>query len=432
MEAKIKMATSLTLDNLIQLTSQGIDVMDYADIVQTYLNEFKGIYGQEIELDPRSGDGRFLYDRATVTNNELQVISQFYSQMNPSTATGYILDILSSLTNVEREAATSSQIKAKISNPTSSDITITNANYLSTADDSGNTWTAQSDVTIPLKIQANSYVYITYTASVTGKYNTSSLAFAVLNEQTSPLKITIETFSVGSAEETDNSLRYRRASDSSYGITVLEGVQGKLKKVFGVKDCYIQSYAGNVDESNICYVDNRQTSMPLHSVSILVRYDKINEPTKSRVAETIKNNITPSVMTNGTTYFNNLTDSGIVTQTRWYVVNKTTPTIIITLNNLYNFAGITTAQSIAASLVDYLNNLKINQTYNISQITSVIQGADPKYMSRATFDVGTVSGLWYGSERLNKGCYFDYGTRLGIDYSVTLSDDNTTITIKAL
>lgn len=423
---------SLSIDNFIQITSQGIEVMDYADIVQTLLGRYKAIYGIDIELDPRSGDGRFLYDIATIINSGAQVISQLVSAMNPSTSTGIFLDIISSLTGVERESATSSQIKAKISNPTSDDITITSLDYLNVVSDNGDIWTPQSDVTIPLKIQSNSSVEVIYTSPTLGKITTSSLNFATLNPQTTSLTITIETFSLGSEEETDNSLRYRRASDSTYGITVLEGVQGKVKKIFGVDDCYIQSYAGNSDESSTCYVDNEATTMPMHSISVLVRYNKVNEPTKSNIAETITNNLTPGVKTNGTTIYNRLSNNHVITQTSWYVVNKTSPTITITLSNLYNFGGTTTANAIASSLVDYLNNLKINQTYTLSNLISVIQGADPKYMSRNTYSVANVSGLLDGTNTLNKGCYFDYGSRQDVDYSVTLSDDNTTITIKAL
>ncbi len=426
------MATNLSIDNFIKITSQGIDVMDYADIVQTLLNRYRAIYGVEIELDPRSGDGRFLYDIATIINSGCQVISQLASSLNPSSATGVTLDIISSLTNVERESATASKIKAKINNSTSSDITITSLDYLNVVDDNGDIWTPQSDVTIPLKIQANSSVTILYTAPVLGKTTTSSLSFATLNTQTTPLTISILTFDLGSDEETDNSLRYRRASDSTYGMTVLEGIQGKLKKVFGVDDCYIQSYAGNTDESSICYVDNTEVSMPMHSISVLVRYNKVNEPTKSTIAEVIHNNLTPSVKTNGTTSFNKMTNNHVVTQTSWYIVNKTTPTITIKLSNLYNFGGITTANAIASSLIDYLNNLKISQNYTSSTINSVIQGADPKYMSRNTYNIESVDGLLNGTDTLNKGCYFDYGSRLDTDYSVSLSSDNTTITIKVL
>lgn len=422
----------MTIDDFVQITSQGIDVMDYADIVQTLLNRYKAIYGVEIEIDPRSGDGRFIYDVATIINSGCQVISQLVSSMNPSTSTGVFLDIISSFTNVNRESATASQIKAKITNPTSNDITISDISLLNVVADNGDIWTPQDDVTIPLKIQSNSSVYIVYTSPTNGKVTTSSLTFATLNTLTTPLTITCDTFELGREEESDNSLRYRRSSDSTYGITVLEGIQGKLKKVFGVDDCYIQSYAGNSDETSTCYVDNVATTMPMHSISVLVRYNKVNEPTKSKIASTIKNNLTPGVKTNGTTISSSLSNNHIITQTSWYIVHGNAPTITITLSNLYNFGGTTTANAIASALTDYLNNLAINQSYTISNLMSVIQNADPKYMSRNTYSVSSVSGLLNDTDTLNKGCYFDYGSRQGIDYSVTLSSDNTTITIKAL
>ena len=128
------MATNLTIDNFIQLSSNGIDVMDYTDIVKTIFNKYKEIYGAQIELDPRSGDGRFIYAIATIINSGCQVISQLYKNMNPSTATGNFLDILSSITNVHREFATYSQAKLKIMNNTDSDVTISSIDSLYTKD----------------------------------------------------------------------------------------------------------------------------------------------------------------------------------------------------------------------------------------------------------------------------------------------------------
>lgn len=425
---------NLTIDNFIQLTSQGISVMDYADICQTLLTRYKAIYGQEIDLDPRSADGRFIYDVATIINNACLVVSQLYNNLNPSTATGYFLDILSSLTNVERESATASQATVTISNPTDSDITITDFSTLKLKDDSGDIWTPSiEDERTSITIQKNSSIRVIYTAPELGKTTTSSLTFLTLDNNTSKLTSSIYAFSVGQNEESDSSLRYRRASDSTFGLTVLEGLQGKLKRLEGIDDCYIYNYAGNTDETPYCYVDNAQTNMKKHSISILLRYNNVNEPIKTSIKEIIHDNITPGVSTNGTVSYKEVNSTNhLITSINWYKCTKQNPKITIELDNLYNFAGGTTAKKISAALVDYLNNLKINQTYSLSTLATVINGADPKYMSRSTYTFSSISGLFNGDELLNKGTYFDYGSREGIDYKTTLSNNNTTITIEVL
>lgn len=423
----------LTIDNLIKLTSEGISVMDYSDIITTLSNRFKNIFGEDIDIDPRSGDGRIIYDVGTMVNTGNLVISQLYNYLNPSTATGYFLDIVSSLCNVDREPAKASQAKVRISNSTSNDVTITDLSTLGLKDDSGNIWTATTDDATQVQIPKNSYIDLVYTAPVTGKTTTSSLTFAISDSNTSNLTTEIEAFSIGSEKESDGDFRYRRASDATKGITVLEGIQGKVKNIFGIDDCYIYSYAGNTDETNYCYVDNNKVIMPLHSISVLLRYNSVNTPNKSKIAEVITDNITPGVSTNGTTTYYDLNpNTKIKTSVSWYIVNQIHPTISIVLTGLYNFAGLSTAKEISSDLVDYLNNLKINQSYNTANLTRVIENADPLYMSRSTYRVSSIEGLFDNDETLNKGCYFDYGSRADVDYSTTYDSNTNTITIKRL
>lgn len=424
----------LRIDNFIQLTSQGISIMDYADIVQTLLNRYKEIYGQEIDIDPRTGDGRFIYDVATIINNACLVVSQLYNNLNPSTATGYFLDILSSITNVEREAPTFSQAVVVINNPTDTDVTITDFNTLNMKDDSGNTWTTSIEKErTSITIQKASSIKLIYSAPTTGKTVTSSLTFLVSDSNTSKLTTSIYSFNIGQERESDSSLRYRRSSDSTFGLTVLEGLQGKLKRLEGIDDCYIYNYAGNTDETPYCYVNNTKNEMKNHSISILLRYNKVNTPIKTSIKEIIHDNITPGVSTNGTTSYTEVNQTNhLINSVNWYICEKQNPRITIRLDNLYNFAGKTTADKISAAVVDYLNNLKINQIYSISTLATVVNGADPKYMSRSTYTFSSITGLFNGTDLLNKGCYFDYGSREGIDYQTTLSEDNTTITIEAL
>ena len=427
----------LTIDNFINITKNGISVMDYADITKTLLNRYRQIYGAEIDLDPRSADGRFIYDIATIINNVCQVSAQLYGNMNPANATGIYLDILSSLTNVHRESHTYSQAKVKITNPTSNDISISSYSNLTMCDDSGSEWnpSSENDISLPLVIKANSYEEVDYTATDYNIKSTSSLNFMTNNPEATSLTTSISTFEKGSDEEDDNSLRYRRSSDSTYGYSILEGLQGKLRNLFGIKDCYIQSYGGNSDESRICYVDNVATIMPNHSLSVLLRYNKVNAPKKTSIAKTIKDNLTIGISTNGTTSQYNLSNTKVITETKWYITTKQNPTITITLSNLYNFASGTTSAKIAEALTDYLNNLGISRTYTLTDLIQVIQYADPKYMSRSTYQVSNVTGLFDTSGNcLNRGCYFDYGSRQDIDYKVTynINNDVATITIEVL
>lgn len=419
------------INDLIKVTSNGIQKLDYAEIVQVVLNEYKKIYGADIDLDPRSVDGRFVYAVCEVINSGCEVISQLYSNLNPATATGVFLDILCSLTNVTRRSATASCVKTKLVNNGSSDITIpANSSAWNMIDDAGNEWTVRNSSSSDLTIKAGDSISLVYEASVLGRTLTSALKFEVLDARTSNISVSIESLSVGRQEENDSDLRYRRANDSGYGISVLEGMQGNLRKVIGVTDTYVFSYSGDPSESSNLYINNVETTIPAHSIAVLLRYDSVNEPNRQQVAEAIRAYLTPGIQTNGDTSYNFYTgvnDSGETV--RWFITKPVNPTIKITINPLSNFAGISTARSVAMALTDYLNNLSISEKYQLSNIVSAIQGADPLYMSRNTFIFSSVSGLGLdGTDYPNRGCYFDYGSRIDTDYTVSYVDNIITIT----
>lgn len=419
------------IKDLIKVTPNGIQKLDYADIVQAVFDEYKKIYGADIDLDPRTADARFVYAVSEIINSGCEVIAQLYSNLNPSTATGVFLDILCSLTNVTRRSATASLAKVKMVNNGISVITIpgdsTNWNLI---DDAGNEWTIYNKTPSDITIKAGGALYLTYESSILGRTATSSFRFEIIDTNTSNISLSIESFSIGKEEESDADLRYRRANDSGYGISVLEGMQGNLRKIIGINDTYVYSYSGDASESPSLYVNNVSTTIPAHSIAVLLRYDSVNQPNKQQVAESIRAYITPGIQTNGDTsysFYTGLNNSGETI--RWYIAKAVNPTIKITINPLSNFAGISTAKSIANALVNYLNNLPISSKYQLSSIVNVIQSADPLYMSRNTYIFSSISGLGLdGTNYPNRGCYFDYGSRIDTDYEVTYESNVITIT----
>ena len=419
------------INDLIKVTSNGIQKLDYADIVNAVFDEYKKIYGKDIDLDPRTADARFVYAVCEIINSGCEVIAQLYNNLNPSTATGVFLDILCSLTNVTRRSATASMAKVKMVNKGTSDVTLAgNSRSWNLIDDAGNEWTILNATGSNITIKAGATVYLNYQSSELGRIVTSSFTFETVETSTSKIALSIEAFSVGREEESDADLRYRRASDSGYGVSVLEGMQANLRKLTGVTDTFIYSYSGDASESAKLYVNNTLTTIPAHSIAVLLRYDNVNEPNKQQVAETIRSYITPGIQTNGDTTFNfhtGVTESGETI--RWYITKAVHPTIKITITPLSNFAGISTARTVAQSLVNYLNNLPISNKYQLSSIVSAIQNADPLYMSRSTFVFSSVTGLGLdGTAYPNRGCHFDYGSRIDTDYTVTYESNVITIT----
>lgn len=420
------------IKDLIKVTPNGIQKLDYADIVKVILDEYRKIYGADIDLDPRTADARFVYAVCEIINSGCEVISQLYNNLNPSTATGVFLDILCSLTNVTRRSATASTAKVKMVNNGNADVTIQGDSTIwNLIDDAGNEWTILNKTSSDITIKAGATMFINYQSSVLGRTATSSFTFEVVDAKTSNIALSVESFSVGQEEESDADLRYRRANDSGYGISVLEGMQGALRRILGVTDTYVYSYSGDTSESASLYVNNTSKTIPAHSIAVLLRYDNVNEPNKQQVAEAIRSYITPGIQTNGDTtynFFTGVNETGEVI--RWFVTKPVNPTIKITITPLSNFAGISTARSVAQALTNYLNNLPISSKYQLSSLVNVIQNADPLYMSRSTFVFSSISGLGVDGTNPypNRGCYFDYGSRIDTDYTVSYDSNVITIT----
>lgn len=410
--------SSFTYDNLIQVNSNGITKANYAEIVDAFLSRYKIIYGNDIDLDPRSGDGRFLYDFATIVNNGIQCISKMYSYLDPSIATGKFLDILCSLSNVQRKSATKSKAKVLVTNTsTTNDKVFTKTNPLALLDDAGNIWNC---TTTSLTIPKNTSLYLVFECETTGRIITSNLKLVQLD---SSISISISSINLGTEEEDDNTLRNRRASYLTHSISVSDGLVNKLTQINGVEDAYI--YTNN---TNIAQQSDNGVSIPKGSSYIIVRTNEIlrSDELDTSIGTKIEENMTLGASTvEGNKSYTSSTHELFPVTYYWQEAEPVYPTITITLHLINNFAGESTCEAIAKSLVTYLENQQINRYTPLYEVVSVINSSDPMYQSANTFYCTTndVSGLGSGNaDRPNKDTYYYYGVKYSIQYESTGTD----------
>lgn len=400
-----------TIDKLISVTKDGIDKANYADIVQAYLDSMRMIWGYDLDLDPRTADGREIYAKANITNTILNAINNLYANWNPSTATGKFLDILCSLTNVQRNKATKSKAKVTITNNSSKDksydnnITSSSYNPFALIDDSGNEWDCTiSNFTIP----SQASITLTFECSTAGKIKTTSLKLIELDAN---ISISINAISVGTEIESDADLRNRRANFSTQSISIKEGLQGTLLSVDGVKDALVIS---NNTGSGKTADDNTQIAS--RSVYIVLRYDNVVVPVDTIIGKKISDYLTIGILTTQVSgsqghSYTLTTNEGLENHFYWKVAVAVKPTIQVTLHTLDNFAGETTAKLVGQAIVDYLNNSSLNENILKSNLSNIALKADPLYMSRATFyctpnDIG--GDFKENNDRLNKCSYYEY------------------------
>lgn len=433
-----------TINDILKIDSNGLQTATYREIVLILLDRYRQIYGYDIDLDPRTADGRFIYDVATIINTGVQVVTQMYNNLDPAKATGHFLDIIASLTNVVREGPTCSYAKVKLSSTKTVDGKYdkfpipdsTNSDDYQLLDDGGNTWTWQDFKTgyvVAAKDNTSNISEATFKCDEYGPITTTGFKWMLLNSNTSNIEIELETISVGSEEESDSKLRSRRASVSNNGLTINESIKGNLLRISGVKDAWIYSYAGNVGENSEIYFNNESYTLTTHNTAILLRYDSVNKPNEGSIFESILNYLTPGVQTEinsekidgKITYTQYHEDLGTISNIYWYVCTGVTPTIQITITKNGNkYAGQTTTNLIAKALISYLNNLGINEKPNLGSMISVCALADPKYQSASTYFVTNVSFPDNDDQYPNKGTYFGYS-----NITAKLNDEGTIITI---
>lgn len=420
MSAMIKHDTDIA--NLIKLEQNGIKIASYVEIREALINKFKFIYGNDIDVSPASADGQYIGELALLINNILQVVEYSYSSMDPASATGKYLDILASFNNISRKNETKSKAQLTIRNIGSQRSDIDSLQFV---DNNGKywSWTNKKDIN-----GSNRTVFPSGTSSTP--------SFTTLENVTcdTPGKITAigtpftpggtpqtadwsrsdrgtisqfvgsypdfliwqsETAETGEIEESDSSLRTRRYQMlGNQSISVLQGLQGSLLSLLGIKDVFIYNNAKDSDQT-ISVPTSDGTNIKSHSVYIALRYNEnVNIPDVN-IGELIYNKMTPGILT--TPYHNETTFGPDGRGTTYseaikYTINKTAelsydiywkkcsaihPTITITyVPNASVFDKDTIKDSVRKSLLNYLDNVSISGYLNPVEILSAMQKGD--------------------------------------------------------
>lgn len=381
------------INNIVTINEKGVSKLDFAEIVNVLVERYRKIYGYDIDIDPRTGDGRFLYDIANVMNTGAELIVQLYNQLNPAIASGYFLDILCSLTNVSRRSATRSQALVKISSSSANDVKVS-LSALSLTDESGNLWSVASIGSDSVTIPSNGYVELIYQSEQVGSVSASSFVFTD-SSMGSFLTLTCESIELGRKEETDSELRYRRADTANYGITILQGMQGALRRVIGVEDTKVFNNSDSFDKT-IVVNGTTQTIKP-YSIYVVLKSSSVNPPDRASVANVIRSYLTAGIKTSGditkagVQYYDTISSANVIERTIWQNILSSSPSIKIELNVASGFGGQNTADLIKNEICEYFNSRAIFEPVSQTDMLQCVQSVDPLYNSRSTYFVRKVT-----------------------------------------
>lgn len=401
-------------NDFIQFSNAGLSIASYADIRKTLIEKYKGVYGNDIDLSTGTADGVFVAEIAEMMLKICETVKLAWNNLNAETASGVYLDALCKLSNVRRQPATSSVATITVENGSGSDdITFDSTSRF--LDQSGKEWmmVESTPVTIATAGSATILVKCVETGAIqapAGWINGTASASGVTITQTLPATI-------GSNVESDASLRARRASsEGASGSTTLGSLTGSLMNLSGIQDVKIYN---NATTNAITAKDT--TSVPAHSIYVILRQDPASVLTDATIGTTIYNKSTPGIPT---------TQSGKSAERKSYTVASVNgfsannqvvhwrkcvpvhPTISITLTNISD--GFTTelAGELGRKLMNWLNALTIGTNLFQSDVllqcrmnTNPIRGLYPFTISPdISINSSTTSGY------SNTDSYYNYTT----------------------
>lgn len=290
-----------------ELNRQGLTTKTLSELREELQNDFKAIYGEDINVDQNSPDGQVINILAQSAVDLRELLQQINANFDPDQAQGKILDQRVAINGIKRKGATFTKIP--ISLRTSGDVNLVGLDGKSQelTPDIPNLYTVKDD--------AGTEFYLLESATFK-KGNTSPVFRAKqigkvevqLNTITNPVTIiagvidinnTSSALIIGDDEETDAQLKIRRRlSVTALSTGYLEGIEATLLTIKGVKLAQVYENDTNIPVNGI----------PGHSIWCIVEGGSVEDiinviyRTKSAGAGT-KGDISESVTrTNGVPY----------------------------------------------------------------------------------------------------------------------------------
>lgn len=411
------------IGNFVRLASVGMEVAEFVDVRDAIIKRYKEVYGSDIDLSTASADGVFVNDIALIINNILQVMKSLYSNLDVDTASGVYLDSLCRLANVNRLGATKSTASLIVTNLLTSGDPVTFGdidengnvlNQLTFVDKAGTEWISNASITLAPNESAELKVTCEETGPVDAPAGWIAQTMLVMNLKVEQKEDAIR----GSNEETDTELRKRRAQSSgANGISVLESLVGALLEVTGIED--VRIYNNNTLLEQVAK-DN--TKIAAHNMYVILRQQKGLNIADATIGELLYTKLTPGIKTTASTaastngeaksyefipqmlgitinYFNQFV--------YWKKAIPIKPIITAKIHPTSYFVESEFA-TLAQSVYDYANNLKLGDAIDTDQIFIALLDADPEFKGQRTYTLKTSEITVASTE--NPDTYYEYST----------------------
>lgn len=323
------------------IDENGIHKPDYATVLAYFQDQFRGIYGQDIYIDPDGQDGQMLDIFAAAIDDANAMAVQVYNAFSPSSARGVGLSSVVKINGIKRLVASNSTVDLLITGQAGTTI----PGGIAT-DSGGNQWLLPATVTVP----AGGAITVTATAKDKGAITALSGTVTGIGTPTRGWQSVTNPgpAGVGQPIELDAQLRQRQTISTALpSLTVFEGTMGAVASVTGVERLKgYENDTGTADANGI----------PAHSISLVVQGGDA-----TAIAQAIADKKTPGTGAYGTTSVTITDEYGVARAIKFY--RPTTATIKVNIS-LTALAGYTTAieTSIKQAVIDFINGLDIGGT----------------------------------------------------------------------
>ncbi|HDL8496979.1 TPA: baseplate J/gp47 family protein [Yersinia enterocolitica] len=247
----------------LQFNNNGLEIDTFRDLFQTLSDAYKGIYGQDIDLDQESPDGQRVAIEAQARTDIEASLQWLYSQMDPDFNTGDMQQIIAKLHGLYLRPGSRSQRDLNVA----TDRPVFLYSGYKIRDQSNQVWFVRQNVTIPAGTTT-----VTFFAQDFGKV-TGLIAdtFTQLTPELGVLSITADAVAVvGRDEETPEEFRQRRNRSLENPATGSTGaIFAKVAQLPGVTDL-------NIGE-NDTKVDNPATGIPANSIWLVVEGGAVSD-----------------------------------------------------------------------------------------------------------------------------------------------------------
>jgi uncharacterized phage protein gp47/JayE len=334
----------------------GIYTPQFVEILESLMDSFRAIYGQDIDIAPDTQDGQWLaiLAKAIYDSNNMAVAA--YNSFNPTYAVGAGLSSLVKLNGLKRKISTYSSVVVRLEGTVGTVI----ANG-AVSDDNGNRWLLPPYVEIPYE----GFADVTATAGVSGDIRAPANTvvhidtptpgwYSVTNQQPATL---------GAPVESDALLRQRQAISTSRPATnPATSILASVLSLPGVE-------RGRLYENNTDVTDGN--GVPGHSISIVVEGGDTND-----IAKAIANSKAPGTGTYGSTSVVLCDPNGVPTTIDYFTLEEKDVYFQVTIQPLPGYISSTTAQ-IVNSIVRYFNDSNIGDRIYHNKVYSPanLQGA---------------------------------------------------------